>query len=352
MITSPYPRSETIRGLRWLTDLQIHVPSHGDVWACAWADDGHLYAAADDCQGINKSNSSNLAIFKVPGTPTAPAIELVNPMHLYGSWGYYDGFASWKANGMTCVDGTLYLGVSQHSGAGHFPDYVQRAYDGSIVKSTDHGVTWSPKPVAGRPMWPWVSFATPSFVQFGQDYKDAIDDFVYAVSNDGTWNNGNFLSLRRCPRQRIGNLNVLDWEMFAGLDAAGEPKWSKMSSTNDATGGFASIFQHRGYTSMAGIQYVPAIKRFILMEWAFDNLDQEYKPAFSRSTLMLYEAPNPWGPWRLFHLEPDWNRAHYNPSLPAKWFEDGGRAMWLVSSGDFQTGEEYKFCARKFELLV
>ncbi len=354
MIQSPYPRSETIKGIRWLTENQPFLPSHGDVWSCTWAADGNVYAAADDCQGVNRSNQSNLAVFKVPGPPTAPAIELVNPMHLYGGPGYYDGFASWKADGLTCVDGVLYLGVSQHSWAGHFPDNIQRTYDGSIVKSTDHGVTWSPKPVPGRPMWPWVSFSTPFFVQFGQDYREAIDDFVYAVSNDGTWNNGNYLTLRRCPRKRIGDLNPLDWEIITGLDAAGEPKWDRMNPTHGSLPG-AAIFRHRGFTSMTGMQYVPAVKRFVLPQWAYVDLDREYAAAFSQSGLWLYEAPHPWGPWRLFHVEPDWNQANYNPSLPAKWFEEGGRAMWMVSAGDFlnhqNPNHQYRFLARKFELL-
>src|ERR1019366_8154170 len=191
--------------------------------------------------------------------------------------------------------------------------------DGSLVKSTDHGVTWSPKPAIGRPLWPCVSFSTPFFVQFGQDYREAIDDFVYAVSNDGAWNNGNYLTLRRCPRQRLGNLSALDGEMFAGLDAAGAPKWAKMSSTNDATVGFASIFQHRGFTSMTGIQYVSAVKRFILLQWAFNDLDQEFPAAFRRSSLLLYEAPQPWGPWRVFHIEPDGNRAWGSGGVPPCW---------------------------------
>lgn len=355
MIHPPYPHSDVIKGIRWLTDLQVHLPSNGDVWSCAWADDDLIYSAADDCMGINKSNFSNLAIFKIPGTPADPAIELVNPMHLYGGMGYHDGFASWKADGLTCIDGVLYMGVSQHSGGLYFPDNVQRTYDGSIVKSADHGVTWSPKPAAGRPMWPWVSFSTPFFVQFGRDYQDAIDDYVYAVSNDGTWNNGSFMTLRRCPRRSIANLNALDWELFAGLDTEGGAKWDRMTSANDSRPG-AAIFRHRGFTSMTGIQYVPALKRFVLMQWAYDNLDQEWRAAFRCSSLVLYESPNLWGPWRWFHNETNWNQAHYNPSLPAKWFEDGGRSMWLVSGGDFCGGigpvAQYRFCARQFELLA
>src|SRR6266478_1344774 len=72
MIQSPYPKSDVIKGIRWLTENQPYMPSNGDVWSCAWADDDNLYSAADDCGGINNSNTSNLAVFRIPGTPMAP----------------------------------------------------------------------------------------------------------------------------------------------------------------------------------------------------------------------------------------------------------------------------------------
>lgn len=356
MLQSPYPRSTTIKGIRWLSDMNIYASSHGDTWSGTWADDNHVYSTADDCLGINRSNSSNLALFRIKGAPPSHEVELVNPMHLYGTLAYYDGLASWKADGLTSVDGVLYMGVSQHSWAGHFGDFVQRTFEGSIVKSADHGVTWSPKPVSGRGMFPWVSFSTPFFVQFGKDYQDAIDDYVYAVSNDGTWNNGNFMTLRRCPRNRIANLQTTDWEYITALDAGGQPKWERIVSSNFSGWNTMPIFKHRGFTSMTGMQYVPFIKRFILPQWAFVNLDLSYEQSFDHSALMLYEAPNPWGPWSIFHVEERWHKGHYNPSLPAKWFEDGGRAMWLISAGDFTHNNapdhEYKLCSQKLELLV
>jgi len=355
LIDSPYPRSKVIKGIKWLTDNQRYVASHGDVWSNTWADDDMMYCVADDTFGINKSNNSNLAVYKVTGQAPGHQIELVNPMHMYGPLGYYDGYASWKATGMVSVDGVLYMGVSQQSSAYQYVDNVQRAFDGSIIKSNDHGVRWSTKPVPGHAMFPCLGFPTPFFVEFGKDYQDAIDDYVYAVSNDGTWNNGNFMTLRRCPRKKIVNLVGADWEVFKGLDAAGAPTFEPI---NPIYAGFKTpaIFQHRGYTSMTGMHYVPFLKRFILPQWAFVNLDQEANTAFSHSALMLYEAPNMWGPWSLFHVEPTWNKGSYNPSLPSKWFEDGGRAMWIVGAGEFYNhevpGNEYCFGCRKFELLV
>jgi len=66
-------------------------------------------------------------------------------MQEYGKRGQVDGVDTWKADGLISIDGVLYMCVSQHSGAGAFPDKIQRAYDASIIKSYDHGKTWSPR---------------------------------------------------------------------------------------------------------------------------------------------------------------------------------------------------------------
>ena len=59
----PYPRSKLIKGIRWLTEPILYPNSHGDTWSCTWADDDHIYSTADDCTGIDKSNSSNPRCF-------------------------------------------------------------------------------------------------------------------------------------------------------------------------------------------------------------------------------------------------------------------------------------------------
>jgi hypothetical protein len=103
---------------------------------------------------------------------------------------------------------------------------------------------------------------------------------------------------------------------------------------------------------MTGMHYVPAIERFLLPEWAYVDLDGV--DPWRQTFLHLYEAPKPWGPWSLAHVEEDFGCAWYNPSLPAKWFEDGGRRMWMVCGGDFmgrRARDDYAFIVRKLELL-
>ncbi len=346
-MAAPYQPSEKIRGIHWLTEPLLYPQSHGDVWSCAWADDGHVYAASDDTHGVADSCNSNLAIHRIAGVPPNHVVETVNPMSDYGHPGWREGQDTWKANGMTSVDGVLFLSVSQHSGAGDYPDRIQRVYDATIVKSEDHGETWSAKPATGHAMFPGPRFATPFFVQFGQDYAGTLDEHVYAVSSSASWNNGNYMVLGRVRRNVIGRLDPADWEFFAGADAANNPSWAKQ-----LVGKPRAIFAHRDFTSMTGIQYVPAANRFVLGQWAYTDLDGPQP--WRRTMLALYEAPRPWGPWQHFHTEPDWGFAYYNPSLPAKWFEDGGRRMWMTMAGNFTnepgTPFSYGLIVRKLEL--
>ena len=345
-----YPPSTAIKGVRALTKPARDDATRGDVWEATWADDGNLYAAADDTRGVNRSCNSNLAIFRLDGTPPDHRVVTVNCMPEYGRLGQKDGLDTWKANGLVSVDGVLYLAVSQHSGAGDYPDNVQRVFDASIVKSADHGKTWSARPQVGRPMFGTSRFVTPFFVQFGKDYQGATDEYVYAVSNSGTWNNGNYMILGRVARDRIGRLAAADWEFFAAAEGAEKPAWT--GRVRDAR----AVFRDRGFTSMTGMHYLPAFRRFLLMQWAYTNLDAP--DAWQHTALSLYEAPQPWGPWSLVHRDADWGNGagYYNPGLPAKWFEDGGRRAWMTMAGDFTKGEApgspYCFTVQKLEFIT
>ena len=339
-----YPKSEKIRSIRWIGSPIRTLRSHGDLWLCTWADDDDLYSIADDTLGVDRVCNSNLAIHKVKGTPPDHKVITINPMTEYGRFQEHDGLDTWKGNGLVCIEGVLYLAVSQHSGAMDFPDNVQRTYDATIVKSTDYGKTWSKKPEVGKAMFPGTRFSTPFFVQYGKNYDGAMDEYVYAVSNLGTWNNGNFMVLGRVLRDKIADLSAGDWEFFTTADAKNVPSWSK------DFGKAGAIFKHRGFTSMTGIQYVPAAKRFILPQWAFTDLDS--KNPWAQTMLCIYEAPKPWGPWRHVHTEPNWQN-FYNPGLPSKWFEDSGKRMWMTQAGDFSgiyKPKSYCFTAQKLEL--
>lgn len=313
----------------------------GDVWTTTWADDDNLYSVSDDTTGFNKACDSNLAVHRISGGPPPNVVGVtVNPMKEFGGASELkeDG-ASWKASGLTCVNGVLYLAVSRHwydgvgdtsgDSAHHF--WVQETWDASIVKSTDHGLTWSPAPKLGHAMFPGRVFSNPFFVQYGKDGRgmnDGSDRFVYAVSNDGTWNNGNWMTLGRVSAGLIGRLDPEDWEFVHGFDDKSQPIWRPRHDNA------LYIFRSPGRTSMTGIHYIAPLDLYIMPQWHYPRLDDP-KRRWKASRWEFYSAPAPWGPWTLFHTQDFEPQGFYNPSIPSKFISEDGRQFWIFVAGDF-----------------
>jgi hypothetical protein len=56
-------------------------------------------------------------------------------------------------------------------------------------------------------MFPDSKFGGPSFVQFGGDNADAVDEYIYAVSGD-QWDNGSELRLERVVLKK----DIVPWD--------------------------------------------------------------------------------------------------------------------------------------------
>lgn len=313
--------------------------SYGDVWSTTWADDDALYSVSDDTKGFDEVCNSNLAVHRIVGdTPPDLQGTTVNCMTEYGEIAeLFEDAASWKANGLTCVDGVLYVSVSRHW-YWHRPfvqpfhiQQIQETADASIVKSEDHGQTWSPVPELGKAMFPGHAFSTPFFVQYGRDgvgEADGADTHVYAVSSDGVWNNGTAMTLGRVQRDRLGRLDSGDWEFAQGYDEQGKPIWRPRHDTA------RRVFWAPGRSSMIGIHHITPLGLYILPQWHYlYHDDPERRWAWTR--FEFYQALAPWGPWTLFHSQ-DFDESWYNPSIPSKFISQDGKRFWLFVAGDFK----------------
>ena len=214
----------------------VYANSNGDVWQAAWADDGELYSCSDDTGGFHNACVSNFAYHKISGDDPARLVGVtVNPMSDYGKAGAEGkDHCTWKADGNLSLDGVLYLWISRHQygGSSHDPHQRQFASNASLIKSADHGKTWtrSAKENYQRPMFPGRRFGAPFFILYGKDGKADVhgaDKYAYAVSNDGFWDNGNDMILARVSRSKIGDLRAADWEFFTKGDGLKEGAWSK-----------------------------------------------------------------------------------------------------------------------------
>jgi hypothetical protein len=327
--------------------------SHGDLWSTAWADDGALYSASDDTHGFDNVCNSNLAVNRITGdTPPNLQGKTINCMEAYGGSSEFlpaDG-GMWKANGITCLDGVLYMSVSRHGNNESGPFYVQEAWDSNIIVSHDYGRTWNPQPRLGAAMFPGHTFATPFFVQYGQDGKGEVDgagDYIYAVSSNGVWNNGSSMTLGRVGRDRIEHLNPADWEFVHGYDNEGTPIWRSRHDTA------LHIFYAPGQASMTGIHYVAPLGLYIMPQWSYTHLSNPDRvQRWTRTRWDLYQSRAPWGPWTPFHSQEFQPQGWYNPYIVNKFTSEDGRSLWIFTAGEFATGRYYSLHMMQLTLEV
>ena len=106
--------------------------------------------------------------------------------------------------------------------------------------------------------------------------------------------------------------------------------------------------------SQGGVVYNPGLDRYLYFSWT------EY-------TWEFYEAPRPWGPWKLFlHKEfgpyPWWGtdpgtpgpkNGGYGTVAPSKFISDDGRTLWLQANWFVGVGHPpntYQYALRRLEL--
>lgn len=293
-------------------------------------------------------------------------------MTSYGGLGarqnYKDG-RTWKTDGVISVDGVLYVVVArQVDGFGGYPLGYQSSTDASIIKSTDHGRTWSnsfgttddpngaapppnPSGSGAEAMFPGSSFGTPVFINYGKDddpasTADGGDQYVYAISNDGWAYDGNYEILGRVLRSKIGDLSAADWQFYsgpAGGDGSNPANWS--SDVGNATHILSAAHQ----LDQGGVQYLPGLHSYILTTgyYPFNSQWPQGPAGAFESTWTVYRAPHPWGPWTRFYSEPTTQcyfactaatenpLGLYDPVPVSKFVNFGGLSDVVFGSGDY-----------------
>jgi hypothetical protein len=282
--------------------------------------DGSIISTANDSTGVNNScttRGSDIAILKVRGPdPAHLSVSTVNCMTSYGPKGggkSPDG-CSWKTGGITRIRNTIYLVVARQlhrCSYGRQANGLQPSRDASIIRSTDGGRTWTnawgrtshdgaaPGWLRGRhhyrAMFP-ASFSAPFFIQYGPGNTqtvDGADKFLYAVSTDGYAYNGNYLHLARVPLNKIQQRRA--WQYYHGSVGGAGRSWTPSPV------GATRVLQARHALSQPAIQYIPALKRYLMVTFRFSHAHADFPtPAETPYTrISFYTAPKPWGPWTM-----------------------------------------------------
>jgi hypothetical protein len=360
---------------RWLSETMPYREANvrGDTYPVTWADDDRLYLSAGDpmcgelaykgwfshCGGLNGAEHKSAPIYNtasetgldvqaIDGTPPDHRVTRVHAMpNLTGLGG-----GGPKPCGMLAIDGRLYLAFQNLLGLKKpVHGTSQHGSDAALTFSDDQGKTWSIDGLAEwelrrfGPFFSGSAFGGPSFVQYGKNYANAVDGFVYAVSTD-QWDNGSHLRIGRVPRASI--LDRAAWQWVSGFGQGNAPEWS--NDLDDAI----PVLSRARRISLPEMVYLRNLNRYVLLTW---SLVKDFTPN-QGSRLTIYESPAPWGPFEIFHEEDPWltpEHGPYCPRLPLKWYSPSTNTGWFLHSGNW-TGEEakqhYRVNVRKFRLEV
>ncbi len=306
---APYPASEDIKGIEWApVDTIIRKAEGSDNWPITWADDDNQYTAYGDGWGFGPKSDRKLSLglAKIIGGPesfqginiTSKTIE-----------GFGDDKTGPKASGMFCVDSILYM-------------LVRNVGNSQIAWSDDHGANWN---------WcDWkftTSFGAPTFLNFSRNYEGRRDEFVYLYSHDSdsAYAPADRMVLARVPVGQIRERKA--YEFLRSFDDVHRPLWTRNIRERGA------VFVNPGRCYRSGITYNAGLKRYLwcqILPESTDTRGPRYQGGFG-----IYEAPEPWGPWRTVFCTEAWDTGPGETStFPTKWMSPDGRTLYLLFSGN------------------
>jgi hypothetical protein len=231
---------------------------------------------------------------------------------------------------------------------------LQRAWDSSLIISADGGQTWNRSILENteRPMFPGHRFGSPFFIHYGEngasEGMDQSNIYLYAIANDGYWNNGNDMILGRVRKDRVERLDSADWSFYCGGNGMSDENWTQRMEDPAVS----KILEHPGRLSQSAVSYIPEIKRYLMVEWHYNAGNPcnmlggvEYYGWGGYTYLDICEAAHPWGPWHLTTASSlEQKMGWYNPVILPQLTERVGERelkLYALTSGDFASPQTH-----------
>lgn len=321
-LSTPYPYSTVIK------DIDIAWPTHikrapgSDNWPLTWADDNHQYSSWGDGGGFEGTNARgrvSLGFARIEGGSGSEGVD--DPFKGVNIFGGFQPQApstiDGKSYGILSVDGLLYAWISPGSG----PDGYQEA---RLYQSPDHARSWQPLP------WSFTQddgFIFPTFLQFGRNYSDSRDDYVYVYASILQHEKAlsvqkpGHIALLRVPIAHITKRER--YEAFTGLNQDNMPEWS----TNLTE--WQPVFSDpNGVGWNLSVSFNQGLKRYFLVTEHHET---------STGQIGIFDSNEPWGPWttsyygKLGSSSDDLTLFYYNFSN--KWLSQDGIDFVLIFTG-------------------
>ena len=347
------PQSTLFSTVRIEEYSTVRTESDGDLWVSCWGADGALYSANGDGWGFTRlDRRPDIVVNRITGRPPHLQGQALAMEDAVGTVWTPGGAYNRKPTGMVAVDGALYLAIQDLNR--DFND----APAASISRSTDGGKTWQWD--RSGPMFRDYQFTTIFFLDYGKDSRHAPDEYVYAYGLDGNWRDSfndrvpdpTALYLARVHKEHVQDRS--QWRFFAGLDSGGRPRWvAELAGRKPVLETTRRVYP-RIYTpeaphnltvlSQGSVVYNKPLNRYLYSSWT------DY-------TFEFFEAPTPWGPWRLF-LSKDFSgypwvatkHGGYGVSIPSKFISRDGRTMYVQSNSFAGRVDVYRFAFRKLHV--
>jgi hypothetical protein len=328
---------------------EMFFRTEGDSWPTTWLQDSTQLSAAGD-RGDFKSPMSMFQVNGVPVSGTPQGGDAFTMQQLGGEFPVnvtqfcVKPSNTVKPTSLLSVGGEVYWGITCMNYGDEQSFKRQHNIYAWIAKATDpHGHGWN---FTATPAQFFTGkLSAPMFIQYGQDYQDAVDGYVYAhfpYANDqytkgiaqSFWNNNDGVLLGRVPKGDI--LYRERWEFWAGAGAGNNGTWTPDD------GAAVSVMAWPQMIGMNQVNFHRPSGRYIVANYGFVDMDGlprpwHQKPAVyrHRTQLTLFEAPQPWGPFFMFHRDDDWlspdgAAGSYCPTFPPKWM--GTTSAWMVSA--------------------
>ena len=313
---APYPRSEKITGITWAPASTIVRMATGeatrdgsDNWPVTWAQDDCMYTAYGDGHGFEPGLPQKLGMgfAKITGMPDDfTGVNIRSDAENYGS-----GANGQKASGLLAIDDSIYLWVRNADSKGE---------QSRLARSDDKQKTWT------WCDWRFEEFGHIAFVNYGKNYEGARDNFVYMVSHDNpsAYEFTDHFVLMRAPKSQLMDKSA--YEFYRGTNETGSPLWTKDVRERQP------VFSNPQKCRRSSISYNAGLGRYLWVQPLplSGDVDTRY-----RGGLGIFEAPEPWGPWKTVYYSEKWDTGPGDLAcFPTKWMSEDGKTLYLVFAGD------------------